>query len=166
MNVLSDTLVRVELAGIADRNVHWVLHEVTCQSLHLFRPRRREEESLPLFRHRVDNGANLRLEAHVEHAVGLVESQRHHVRHVDLVHLHDVVQAAGCGDHHLDAALDGLDLRVLGGAACMFVRTYTVLYIIKERTKMNRSTNEITCGVVGCWTNKIKAFTEKKKKWP
>lgn len=129
VNVLSDALVRVQLAGIADGDVHRVLNEVARQPLHLLRPRRREEQSLPLWRHLVDDGANLRLEAHVEHSVRLVESERHDIAHVNLAHLHDVVEPAGRGDHHLDATLDGLDLRVLGGTACT-----------EERNQTNKST--------------------------
>ena len=116
--VLFDALVRVELAGVSDGDMYRVLDEVARQPLHLLRPRRREEQRLPLLRHRVDDRPNLGLEAHVEHAVGFVESEGHHVGHVDLAHLHDVVETARRGDHHLYAALDGLNLRVLGGTAC------------------------------------------------
>lgn len=116
--MLGDALVRVQLSRVPHRDVHRVLHEIARQPLHLLGPRRREEQGLALARHFIDDGSNLRLEAHVQHAVGLVEGEGHDVRHVDLAHLHDVVEAAGGGDDDLYAALDGLDLRILGRTAC------------------------------------------------
>jgi hypothetical protein len=64
-----------------------------------------------------DDLAELRLEAHVEHSVGLVE---HEVRHAPQVHharLEVVDQPAGRCDHDLDAALEVADLLPLRHAA-------------------------------------------------
>ena len=55
--------------------------------------------------------------AHVEHAVPLVENQDFHVRQIDKALLHEVQQAAGRGDEHVDAGLQGADLRILADAA-------------------------------------------------
>ena len=51
----------------------------------------------------VDDLADLRLEAHVEHAVGLVEHQVGGAPQRDLAHLQVVQQAARRRDHHLRA---------------------------------------------------------------
>ena len=55
--------------------------------------------------------------AHVEHAVALVEDEDLHVRQIDKALLHEVQQAAGRGDEHVDAGLQGADLRILADAA-------------------------------------------------
>ena len=55
--------------------------------------------------------------AHVEHAVAFVENEDFHVRQVDKALLHEVHQAAGGGDEHVDAGLQGADLRILADAA-------------------------------------------------
>ena len=56
-------------------------------------------------------------EAHVEHPVGFVEHQHLQRREIDVALLHQIDQAAGRGDHEIDAALERLDLRALADAA-------------------------------------------------
>ena len=85
-----------------------------------------EQQRLAVARRHLDDPVDDGLEAHVEHAVGLVEDQ-----HVDLVEPHgaaldQVDQAAGRGDEHVrapgllglvvdpDAAVDGGDLERAG----------------------------------------------------
>ncbi len=55
--------------------------------------------------------------AHVEHAVAFVENEDLHVREIDKALLHEIQQAAGRGDEHVDAGLQGADLRILADAA-------------------------------------------------
>ena len=49
-------------------------------------------------------------EAHVEHAVGFVEHEKLDLAEFQAVALHEIEQAAGGGDHHLDALHDRADL--------------------------------------------------------
>ena len=59
----------------------------------------------------VDDLADLRLEAHVEHAVGLVEHQVGGAPQRDLAHLQVVQQAARRRDHHLSAYMTDSTVR-------------------------------------------------------
>ena len=59
---------------------------------------------------------DLRLEAHVEHPVGLVEHQVGDSPHADLPTLQEVDQPAWCGDHDLGTVLDVAQLLPLGSA--------------------------------------------------
>ncbi|MNS87259.1 hypothetical protein D3C72_1211970 [compost metagenome] len=56
-------------------------------------------------------------EAHVEHAVGFVQHQQFHLGEVDGALRHVVEQPARRGHDDIDAALEGLDLRVDAHAA-------------------------------------------------
>ena len=77
----------------------------------------REQQVLPDRRQQRDDALDVGHEAHVQHAVGLVEDQhRDLVEHHRLV-LHVVEQPAGRGDQDLHAAPQLRDLRVHVGAA-------------------------------------------------
>ena len=76
-----------------------------------------KEERLPPGGHLGHDPPQVVDEAHVEHAVALVENEDLHVRQVDKALLHEVQQAAGRGDEHVDAGLQGADLRILADAA-------------------------------------------------
>ena len=74
---------------------------------------------------RAEDAVDLRLEAHVEHAVGLVEDERADRVELDQPLLEQVVEAAGCRDEHVrgarllrlradgHAAVDGRDAQAL-----------------------------------------------------
>ena len=64
----------------------------------------------------LDDLPDLRLEAHVEHPVGLVEHQVGDSPHADLATLQEVDQPAWCGDHDLGTVLDVAQLLPLGSA--------------------------------------------------
>ena len=68
-------------------------------------------------RHGADDLAHGRPEAHVEHAVGFVEHEHFHAAQMRGTLVHKVDQAARRGDEHVDAAVERLDLRVVGNAA-------------------------------------------------
>ena len=78
--------------------------------------RRREEERLVARREALHDRVDLRLEAHVEHAVGLVEDEDLDRVHTELALLDQVLQAAGGGDQDVGAA-GRCDLRALVDAA-------------------------------------------------
>ena len=78
--------------------------------------RRREEHRLARLRHPADDAIDLRLEAHVEHAVGLVEDEDLHAVERDGLPLEQVVEAARGRDEHVGVAR-ALRLSVQGNAA-------------------------------------------------
>jgi len=78
---------------------------------------RREEQGLLLLRHQRQHFPDVMDEAHVEHAVGLVQHQDFHGGKVDGALADVVEQAAGRGDQDVDAALQRLDLRPDADAA-------------------------------------------------
>ena len=84
---------------------------------HLPRPRRREEQRLPLRRDRPHDPLDLRLEAHVEHAVRLVQDEVRDLVQPDHAALEEVVEAPRGRDDELDAEAEVAELRALGGAA-------------------------------------------------
>ena len=77
----------------------------------------REEEVLPLGGDGVDDALHVRPEAHVEHAVGLVEHERVDLVQQDVALAEHVEQAARGRDQQVDALADALGLRVVGDAA-------------------------------------------------
>ena len=76
-----------------------------------------EEHRLPLLRHVAEDLLDLRAKAHVEHPVRLVEHQVRDLRKVDALRLKVIDEAARCGDDHLEALLQGLELRAVADAA-------------------------------------------------
>ncbi len=76
----------------------------------ILRHRRREEQRLPLDRQLGDDLPDVVDEAHVEHAVGLVEDQELDLSEFQPVALHEIEQPAGRGDQHFDARHDRADL--------------------------------------------------------
>src|SRR5688572_25787600 len=84
--------------------------------------RRREEERLTLVRALADDAVDSRAEAHVEHAVGLVEHEQLHAVETEGAAVEEVLETAGRGHDDLclgrlagllldaHAAVDGSDL--------------------------------------------------------
>src|SRR3546814_7072316 len=71
----------------------------------------REEQRLADLRQQADNALDVGHEAHVEHAVGLVDHQDLHVGEQDLAALEEVDESTRRGDQHVDAAIQLLLLR-------------------------------------------------------
>ena len=74
LHMLRDLRVGRQL-GRPDRDVNVLRDEVLRQLAHLLRPRGAEHGRLPVRPNLLDDLADLRLEAHVQHAVGLVQHQ-------------------------------------------------------------------------------------------
>ena len=70
----------------------------------------REEQRLALLWTGRDNAANAGPEAHVKHAVGLIEHQALHAVEVHVVVIHEVDEASRRGDEQVAACLESLDL--------------------------------------------------------
>ncbi len=65
---------------------------------------------------RLDQALDVGEEAHVEHLVGLVQHQLGDVREVEVASVEVVEQTPGGADDHVDAALERLDLLLVGDA--------------------------------------------------
>jgi hypothetical protein len=76
-----------------------------------------KHQRLALLRQLLQDALDRRQEAHVEHAVGFVEHQVAHTGQRHRVLLHQVHQAAGRGDQHINPARRRGDLRALADAA-------------------------------------------------
>ena len=93
--------VPVRELGLESR---WEPRVGACQLADRSVERGREEHRLPLVPEQADDLVHLRLEAHVEHAVGLVEHEDRDRVEGDEPPVDQVLQAAGCGDEHVGLA--------------------------------------------------------------
>ena len=112
---LVDGLGGRRLAG--DLDADRVVQELLGDPGDLRRHRRREEQRLPGEGHQLEDALDVGDEAHVEHAVGLVDHHDLHAGQHQLAALEVVEQAAGRGDQHVDAAVDQLVLVLEADAA-------------------------------------------------
>src|SRR6266550_469811 len=76
----------------------------------ILRHRRRKEQRLPLDRQFGDDFPDVVDEAHVEHAVGLVEHEKLDLSEPQAIALYEIEQAAGRGYHDFDPLHDRADL--------------------------------------------------------
>ena len=94
-----------------------ILEELADEAGDLRRHRRREEQGLAPRRQQLADLLDVRDEAHVEHAVGLVDDEDLHAHQHDAPALEMIEQAPGRGDQDVDAAVELLDLVVHRHAA-------------------------------------------------
>ena len=94
-----------------------LLQEAVDELRDLRRHRRREEQRLPGERQELHDPLDVGNEAHVEHAVGLVDDEDLDAGQKQAPALEVIEQAAGRGDQHVGAARDDLVLLVEGDAA-------------------------------------------------
>jgi hypothetical protein len=85
--------------------------------LNVLWPRSTEHEGLTIGPDLADNLADLRLETHVQHAVGLVHDQVCDSTKIGFLRFEHVDQATGGGDNDLDPALQIANLRTFGSPA-------------------------------------------------
>jgi hypothetical protein len=64
-----------------------------------------KQQRLPLRRKLRDDFANVVDKAHIEHPVGFIEHEKFHVAETQRVARHEVEQAPGRGDEHVDSVL-------------------------------------------------------------
>src|SRR5579864_5996952 len=106
--VLDDAVVVLDLAPrLEGRGIARVGH---CELPDLAVERRGEEHRLPVLRDSADDALDLRAEAHVEHAVGLVEDEDLDAVERDQAPLDEVVKPTRCRDDDV-RALEALRLR-------------------------------------------------------
>ncbi len=114
---------RVRRAAEAYGDPFGVAHGLRGKLLDLRRARGREQHGLPLRGQLLQDGAHRGQEAHVEHAVGLIQHQHLHAAELGVTLFDVVEQAARAGDDDFDPVAQGFDLRpcrntaVNGGAA-------------------------------------------------
>lgn len=109
---LQDIVIRRQRQR-ANVDLDVVLEELLRQLFHLLRPRCRPHQHLPIGPNLLDDLANLRLEAHVQHAVRFVQHQIRAAPQIGCAALQEINQATGRRDHHLHAALQVAGLRCL-----------------------------------------------------
>jgi hypothetical protein len=113
LDLLSDVLRG--RADTTDGEENVVLQEVPGKHLNIARESGREHQSLALIdvRHvfTLYDAANLRLETHVQHTIGLVENQVLNVNQRDAATLDQVNQTTGGSDQEIAATLDLTELR-------------------------------------------------------
>mmetsp|Transcript_75728 Transcript_75728/g.201272 ORF Transcript_75728/g.201272 Transcript_75728/m.201272 type:complete len:332 (-) Transcript_75728:128-1123(-) len=113
---------RVRLARLDEGAAH--LHqqgagqqEARRERLDLRRPRRREHERLAVGAHLLQQPAQLRLKAEVQHAVGLVDHDVRAPRKLRLLRAEQIGEPAGCRDQNLGRLAERLHLWLLRHAA-------------------------------------------------
>ena len=94
-----------------------IAQQAVRQRADLLGERRREQQVLPIGRQRGQHAADVADEAHVEHAVRLVEHQVAHLGEVDRALVDVVEQAARRGDDDVHALAQRVDLRPRADAA-------------------------------------------------
>ena len=105
------------VAGLRDLDADRVGQERVGEALDLRRHGRREEQRLAGEGQQLADALDVGDEAHVEHAVGLVDDEDLDAGQQELAALEMIEQAAGRGDQHVDAAVELLVLVVEGDAA-------------------------------------------------
>ena len=109
----------------ANVDLHIVVQKVGGHALHFFGPRRREHERLAVRANLLDNLANLRLKAHIQHTVRLIHHQIRHTTQIRLADRQHVNQASWRRNHNLGTTLQCTDLRSLGHTTIHRGRAHT-----------------------------------------
>ncbi len=110
---LLDVVVGSKLGG-TDVDLSVVVQEVTSETLDLLGPGGGEHERLSVRTDLLQDLANLGLETHVEHAIGLVHDKVGNAAEVGLAGIDHVDKTTGSGDADLGTTLEITDLRTLG----------------------------------------------------
>mmetsp|Transcript_61841 Transcript_61841/g.161977 ORF Transcript_61841/g.161977 Transcript_61841/m.161977 type:complete len:599 (+) Transcript_61841:267-2063(+) len=117
LDLLGDVGIRGQLLG-ADGQLDGILPaEVSRHALDFFRPSCGEHDGLPVRPDLGDDLADLRLEAHVQHAVCLVQAEVRHALEIRDACLQEIQQPPRRGDDDLDAAAEVRGLAVAADAA-------------------------------------------------
>mmetsp|Transcript_11400 Transcript_11400/g.32278 ORF Transcript_11400/g.32278 Transcript_11400/m.32278 type:complete len:494 (+) Transcript_11400:2768-4249(+) len=110
VDMLLDILIGDQGIDLTDIDLDGILQEVMGESLNLLGPSGREEKGLSLFRDPCHNGTDLRLEAHVQHSVGLIKDKKLDPGQIGFPHLEQIVKPARRGDDDLNTTLKGGNL--------------------------------------------------------
>ena len=111
-----------------------LVQEAVDEALDLRRHGRREEQGLTREGEELADALDVGNEAHVEHAVGLVDDENFDAVEEQLAALEMVEQAARRGDHHIGAAIELAVLLVVGHAADQ--KRHGELVVLAENLEM------------------------------
>ena len=101
----------------SDEDVHRLVGDkLGGDRLHLPRPGGAEEESLALLGDGADDLLDLRLKAHVQHPIGLIQNKVGDLLETDLTSLEKVVEPPRGGNDNLDPIAQVAELRALWSA--------------------------------------------------
>jgi hypothetical protein len=115
-----EEFLRHPIGGGARRShfyLHGHLHVMGSELADLARKRRREETGLALLGHGFDDALDLRPEAHVEHAIGLVYHEVVDATEADRALAHVIDEAARCRDDDIRTTTECFLLRAHASAA-------------------------------------------------
>mmetsp|Transcript_121884 Transcript_121884/g.272138 ORF Transcript_121884/g.272138 Transcript_121884/m.272138 type:complete len:221 (-) Transcript_121884:841-1503(-) len=135
---LNDVLVPLELVPVADLDLKGFPEEFRGQAPDPGRPRRGEEESVPLPRHLVQDLPDLRLEAHVKHAVCLVEDKDIGGVHGNDATVYEVLETTWRRHHDVGALSDlihlllGVSLSAMDQADAVCCTMAELLRLLKD----------------------------------
>jgi len=110
---LGDVVVCGKLHG-SNVDLDIVVEEILSQSLNLFGPGSRKEQSLSVGSDLRDDLSDLGLETHVQHSVGLVHDQVSHTLEISSTRFEHVDQSTGSSDANLDTSREIPDLGAFG----------------------------------------------------
>eukprot|EP00095_Tigriopus_kingsejongensis_P006845 maker-scaffold82_size396747-snap-gene-2.39 protein:Tk06845 transcript:maker-scaffold82_size396747-snap-gene-2.39-mRNA-1 annotation:"hypothetical protein TcasGA2_TC015389" len=113
---LEDVVIGVKCEG-TNVDLHVVLEEVLGQTPHFLGPGGTPHEHLSIRSDLLDDLTDLRLEAHVQHAVGLVQNEIGSPAQVGLAHFQEIDQSTGGSNDHLTAILEIAKLRAFGSTS-------------------------------------------------
>src|SRR5882757_2251558 len=100
------------LGGLANLDADWILDVVANNLTDVGIERGRVAHRLATLRHRADDAADGGKEAHVEHAINLVENEHFDGVDVDLTAAEEVFEPAGRGDDQAWATVELIELVV------------------------------------------------------
>mmetsp|Transcript_89597 Transcript_89597/g.161594 ORF Transcript_89597/g.161594 Transcript_89597/m.161594 type:complete len:300 (-) Transcript_89597:549-1448(-) len=121
MYLLQNVWVRMSLCA-SNGELHGVLlAEIPCQVLDLLRPGRRPHQRLALGADLRHKPSELRFEAHVQHAVGLIHHKVGHAGQIGDLGVQEIQQSPGSGNYNLHSAAQ-LTLLTLPGHASIHDR--------------------------------------------
>ena len=115
VNELSDNFGGISPA--ADLDEFRRALKLVGQGFDFFGERGREHQRLPLPRECIDDFADVRKKAHVQHAVGFIKDQELQRREISEALAHQIEQSTGSGDDDFEAFFQGHGLRPLPDAA-------------------------------------------------
>ena len=120
-HMLRNLLVCLLTSGTHGDLNRLLLAEVSGKGRHLFRPGGRVKHGLSVRSDLGNNLANLRLETHIQHSIGFVQSQVSHTSQIGLGSVgtlgHEIDKTAGSGNHDLSTVSQVSGLLALGDTA-------------------------------------------------
>mmetsp|Transcript_76555 Transcript_76555/g.155386 ORF Transcript_76555/g.155386 Transcript_76555/m.155386 type:complete len:204 (-) Transcript_76555:959-1570(-) len=98
---LNHVLITFQLVPVPDHHLERLMQDLVGEPPHLPRPRCSEEERVAPSWYPLQDLPDLRLKAHVQHAIGLVENQVINIAEVHSTTLDEVIQPARAGHDDL-----------------------------------------------------------------